>query len=382
VEVAQVSPKSWYPPGLVPRSPNRTFFEFVLVASTAIPSLILTLYLITGDSNPSLTTPESKSPTTEVAVPLPAVDAASAVAPQGAPEWADAGATPAAPAAPPNASPSLADAAPVVLETPSTVAALQRAPANEAAPSAAVASDDVKDVEADTAPSRRKELPTQPNLSAAATTPSVDPSLTTPESKSPTTEVAVPLPAVDAASAVAPQGAPEWADAGATPAAPAAPPNASPSLADAAPVVLETPSTVAALQRAPANEAAPSAAVASDDVKEDVKADTAPSRRKELPTQPNLSAVELSALLTRGDAVFGTGDLASARLFYERGANAGDGRAALRLGETFDPAFLARARLGRMPGDPDKAVYWYRRARDLGNREAEILLNRADPTRN
>jgi hypothetical protein len=372
-----VSPKRWYPPGLVPRSPNRTFFEFVLVASTAIPSLILTLYLITGDSNPSLTTPESKSPTTEVAVPLPAVDAASAVIPQRAPELADAGATPAAPAAPPNASPSLADAAPVVLDTPST----QRAPANEAVPSAAVASDDVKDVEADTAPSRRKELPTQPNPSAAATTPSVDPSLTTPESKSPTTEVAAPLPAVDAASAVIPQRAPELADAGATPAVPAAPPNDSPSLAGAAPVVLDTPSMVTALQRAPANEAVPAAAVASDDVK-DVEADTAPSRRKELPTQPNLSAVELSALLTRGDAVFGTGDLASARLFYERGANAGDGRAALRLGETFDPAFLARARLGRMPGDPDKAVYWYRRARDLGNREAEILLNRADRTRN
>jgi hypothetical protein len=36
-----------------------------------------------------------------------------------------------------------------------------------------------------------------------------------------------------------------------------------------------------------------------------------------------------SALLARGDALFVSGDFASARLFYERAANAGDGLAAL-----------------------------------------------------
>jgi TPR repeat protein len=48
--------------------------------------------------------------------------------------------------------------------------------------------------------------------------------------------------------------------------------------------------------------------------------------------------------------------------------------AALRLGETFDAAFLERAHLGWVPSDPEKAVSWYRRARDLGNLEAAILL--------
>jgi TPR repeat protein len=88
--------------------------------------------------------------------------------------------------------------------------------------------------------------------------------------------------------------------------------------------------------------------------------------------QPS-SPAETAALLERGDRLFGTGDVASARLFYERAADAGDSQAALRLGETFDPAFLQRAQL-RVPGDRGLAVFWYGRARELGADEAEILL--------
>jgi TPR repeat protein len=72
--------------------------------------------------------------------------------------------------------------------------------------------------------------------------------------------------------------------------------------------------------------------------------------------------------------LFSKGDLAAARLFYERAADAGEGRAALRLGETFDPVFLDRARLPGARGDLSTALSWYRRARDLGVAEAEILL--------
>ena len=93
---------------------------------------------------------------------------------------------------------------------------------------------------------------------------------------------------------------------------------------------------------------------------------------------PVLSAGELSELLSRGDMLFATGDVGAARLFYERGADGGDGMAALRLGETFDPHFLARARLGFVAGDPARAASWYRRARDLGNADAEILIKFAN----
>lgn len=93
-----------------------------------------------------------------------------------------------------------------------------------------------------------------------------------------------------------------------------------------------------------------------------------------VPARPGLSDSEKAALLSRGDAFLGAGDVTSARLFYQRSADAGDGIAALRLGETFDAAFLERAHLDRVPGDLARAVSWYRQARDLGNPEAEILL--------
>jgi hypothetical protein len=97
-----------------------------------------------------------------------------------------------------------------------------------------------------------------------------------------------------------------------------------------------------------------------------------------LPAKPTnqalLTDIQRQALLSRGDAFLIAGDVMSARLFYQRGADAGDSMAALRLGETFDAAFIQRAGLGQVANDAKKAAVWYRRARDLGNAEAEILL--------
>jgi hypothetical protein len=89
----------------------------------------------------------------------------------------------------------------------------------------------------------------------------------------------------------------------------------------------------------------------------------------------SLSAAEIAVLLARGDKSFSSGDVASARLYYGRAADAGDGQAALRLGETFDPVFLERAHLRSARGDLTAAWSWYRRARDLGVAEGEVLLN-------
>jgi hypothetical protein len=87
-----------------------------------------------------------------------------------------------------------------------------------------------------------------------------------------------------------------------------------------------------------------------------------------------LPASEIAALLAHGDTLFRKGDLAAARLLYERAADAGDGPAAIRLGETFDPVFLDHAQLRGARGDMGKALAWYHRARDLGAVEAEVLL--------
>jgi hypothetical protein len=92
------------------------------------------------------------------------------------------------------------------------------------------------------------------------------------------------------------------------------------------------------------------------------------------PAMPSASSplpAEVAELLVRGDSFVLIGDITSARVFYERAANAGDGRAALRMGTTFDPAFLRRAGLRRTFGDPVQARSWYRRAFDLGAVKAE-----------
>ncbi len=100
----------------------------------------------------------------------------------------------------------------------------------------------------------------------------------------------------------------------------------------------------------------------------------APAAAVPPPSEPRASTAETAALLARGDSLFGVGDVSSARLFYERAADAGDGQAALRLGETYDPTFLERAKLRAVQGDAGAAIFWYRRASELGIAEAEILL--------
>ena len=102
---------------------------------------------------------------------------------------------------------------------------------------------------------------------------------------------------------------------------------------------------------------------------------------KMLPDQPRLAAAEITALLARGDSLLGVGDVVSARLFYKRATDAGNGRAALRLGATYDPGFL-RALIRIHPfyayGDAAQALSWYRRASGLGESEAEHWIQRLD----
>jgi hypothetical protein len=93
------------------------------------------------------------------------------------------------------------------------------------------------------------------------------------------------------------------------------------------------------------------------------------------PRGSELSITEMTELLDHGDSLLRNGDIASARLFYERAAGAGDGRAALRLGATFDPEFLARFGLARLQANLAEAQSWYDRALDLGAVDARPRLN-------
>jgi len=93
---------------------------------------------------------------------------------------------------------------------------------------------------------------------------------------------------------------------------------------------------------------------------------------------PAFNAAELAGLLARGDWLLAKGDVTSARLLYERAAGAGEARAAVRLGETFDPVYLEHSNLRGLQGDPETAVFWYRHARDLGATGVDSRLKKLE----
>jgi hypothetical protein len=156
--------------------------------------------------------------------------------------------------------------------------------------------------------------------------------------------------------------------------APSADPTAAPALAETAPPVDPTGPPALAETAPPADPTAASA-LAETGRQAVPAAVTADKARAPLP----LPAEQITALLTRGDAFVRTRDIASARLFYERAADAGNGRAALRMGESFDPAFLDSIGISRMLGDSRLALSWYRRPCDLGDSEAVQLLQKLEP---
>ncbi len=91
-------------------------------------------------------------------------------------------------------------------------------------------------------------------------------------------------------------------------------------------------------------------------------------------SSPRLSAAEIRALLAHGNAAFRKGDIAAARLLFQRAADAGEGRGALGMGATYDPAFLRLSPLRIMYGDPAEARAWYLHALVLGAAGAERRL--------
>jgi len=93
---------------------------------------------------------------------------------------------------------------------------------------------------------------------------------------------------------------------------------------------------------------------------------------------PPADPQEIARLVARGDELLGTGDVVSARLFYQRAAELGSGPAATAVGQTYDPLFLEVARVRGVRGDTHAAAEWYRKAIALGDRQAEIRLRRLE----
>jgi len=87
-----------------------------------------------------------------------------------------------------------------------------------------------------------------------------------------------------------------------------------------------------------------------------------------------LSAEEINRLIHWGEKFLAQGDVATARRFLERAAEARDPRGTLMLGATYDPVGLKGMGVVGILPDLEQAHSWYMRAAEFGSREASQRL--------
>jgi TPR repeat protein len=86
------------------------------------------------------------------------------------------------------------------------------------------------------------------------------------------------------------------------------------------------------------------------------------------PPAPAEDPSEISVKIKIAEDLMANGDVAAARMMFQRAAEAGDAAAAFALAETYDPLVLSRLRLrGGIAPDVALARRWYEKARDLGS---------------
>lgn len=71
---------------------------------------------------------------------------------------------------------------------------------------------------------------------------------------------------------------------------------------------------------------------------------------------------EAAGLISKGDGLLNSGDLASARQFYLRANELGDAKGAYGVGRTYDPKIFAALNVQGLKPDPAKAAEWYKKA--------------------
>lgn len=100
----------------------------------------------------------------------------------------------------------------------------------------------------------------------------------------------------------------------------------------------------------------------------------APPPAPPAPRLRSLDSAELNMLLKRGEELIREGDIAAARLMLARAAEAGDARAALTLGATYDADVLRKLGVLGLAGDVAQARAWYSKAAEFGSGEATRRL--------
>ncbi|HXF52529.1 MAG TPA: hypothetical protein VNK52_00250 [Hyphomicrobiaceae bacterium] len=85
---------------------------------------------------------------------------------------------------------------------------------------------------------------------------------------------------------------------------------------------------------------------------------------------------QAKALHAQGNQKLASGNIAAARMFYRRAAEAGFADAAFALAATYDPEELSRLKVVGLRPDVAAARHWYERAHALGFKGAEERLSR------
>jgi len=81
---------------------------------------------------------------------------------------------------------------------------------------------------------------------------------------------------------------------------------------------------------------------------------------------PALPRDEVEGYLARGEQLLKTGDVATARLFFARAAEAGEARGALAMARSFDPEVLRTLRIYGIRPNLEEAARWRAKAKNLG----------------
>jgi hypothetical protein len=88
-----------------------------------------------------------------------------------------------------------------------------------------------------------------------------------------------------------------------------------------------------------------------------------------------LDAGEIDVLVKQGQQFVAAGDFVTARLVFQRAAEAGNAAAALALGASYDPVVLSRLGVRGVDADVAKARAWYQKAKDFGAPDADRRLS-------
>jgi hypothetical protein len=105
-------------------------------------------------------------------------------------------------------------------------------------------------------------------------------------------------------------------------------------------------------------------------------ASAAPADQNAMPhaTDSQQDHEPIEVLIRRSEKLLSEGEGEAARILLQPAADAHDARAVLALGATYDPIMLAKLQARSIPADASLALDWYKKAQELGSREAQRRL--------